>query len=40
VDVGTETVDEDSIALYLGYDVCDLDALEVDVVGLVVSPIW
>ena len=40
MDAGTKTVYKDSVALYLGYDVCGLDASEVDVVGLVVSPIW
>jgi hypothetical protein len=32
-------VDEDSIALYLGYDVRGLGTSEVGFVGLVVSPI-
>ena len=40
MDVGTETVDEDYVALYLGYDIWGLDTSKVDVVGLVVSPIW
>ena len=39
VDASTETVDEDSITLYLGYNVCGLDTSEVDVVGLIVNPI-
>jgi hypothetical protein len=36
VDAGLETVDEDLVAWYLGYDVCGLDASEV----VVVSPLW
>ena len=39
VDASTETVDANSVALYLGYDVWGLDASKVDVVELIVSPL-